>query len=150
VAGGFYRGATAAAVAGSSWLAPGDLEAHRNDWVEPLAFGYRGHQLLEMPPNGQGSIAGWALESLRSPGLPDQVEALAAAYERGYATIGGDMEGARVSLQRAIAVLDVQEQRLPAARDVRDPPGRRAGCGLREAMRRHRMSFTSSVAGLCK
>ena len=87
----------------------GDLEAHRNDWVEPLAFSYRGHQLLEMPPNGQGSIAGWALESLRSPELPDQVEALAAAYQRGYATIGGtayvcaaDGDGMAVSLIQSI------------------------------------------------
>ena len=109
VAGGFYRGDTAAAIAGACWLAPGDLEAHRNDWVEPLAFSYRGHQLLEMPPNGQGSIAGWALESLRSPELPDQVEALAAAYERGYATIGGtayvcaaDGDGMAVSLIQSI------------------------------------------------
>src|SRR3954454_6929829 len=61
MAGGFYQGGTAAAVAGACWLAAGDLEAHRNDWVEPLAFSYRGHRLLEMPPNGQGSIAGWAL-----------------------------------------------------------------------------------------
>ncbi len=109
VAGGFYRDDTAAAIAGACWLAPGDLEAHRNDWVEPLAFGYHGYQLLELPPNGQGSIAGWALESLRSPELPDQVEALAAAYERGYATIGGtayvcavDGDGMAVSLIQSI------------------------------------------------
>jgi len=109
VAGGFYQGDTAAAVAGACWLSAGDLEAHRNDWVEPLAFSYRGHQLLEMPPNGQGSIAGWALESLRSAELPDQVEALAAAYQRGYATIGGtayvcaaDGDGMAVSLIQSI------------------------------------------------
>src|SRR4029078_7422767 len=69
VAGGFYQGDTAAAVAGACWLSAGDQGAPRNGWVEPLAFSYRGHQLLEMPPNGQGSIAGWALESLRSAEL---------------------------------------------------------------------------------
>jgi gamma-glutamyltranspeptidase / glutathione hydrolase len=107
--GRFYDGTVADAVASVSWLAASDLASHRNDWVEPLAFGYAGHRLLELPPNGQGSIAGWALESLRSPSLPDQVESLAAAYARGYATIGGtayvcaaDAAGMGVSLIQSI------------------------------------------------
>src|SRR5204863_402332 len=71
--------------------APGraDLEAHENDWVEPVEFAYRDRMLLELPPNGQGSIAGWALEALGASDPPAQVEALAEAYARGYATIGG-------------------------------------------------------------
>ena len=108
-AGRFYEGSVAEAVASASWLDASDLAAHRNDWVEPLEFGYAGRLLLELPPNGQGSIAGWALESLRSPSLPDQVEALAAAYARGYATIGGtayvctaDAGGMGVSLIQSI------------------------------------------------
>src|SRR4051794_27971029 len=108
-AGRFYEGAVAEAIASVSWLAPSDLAAHRNDWVEPLEFRYAGHTLLELPPNGQGSIAGWALESLRSPSFPDQVEALAEAYARGYATIGGtaylctaDGDGMGVSLIQSI------------------------------------------------
>ena len=74
VAGGFYPGDTAARHRRppAGWLA-GDLEAHRNDWVEPLRSAIAATTLLELPPNGQGSIAGWALESLRSPELPDQV-----------------------------------------------------------------------------
>ena len=96
-------------MAGACWLSESDLAAHANDWVEPLAFSYRDHLLLELPPNGQGSIAGWALELLRSPELPDQVEALAEAYARGYATIGGtaytcaaDGDGMAVSLIQSI------------------------------------------------
>lgn len=107
--GRFYGGAVAEAIASVSWLEEADLEAHRNDWVEPMEFEYAGHRLLELPPNGQGSIAGWALESLVSPSLPDQVDALAAAYARGYATIGGtayvctaDGEGMGVSLIQSI------------------------------------------------
>ncbi len=34
-----------------------DLAAHRADWVEPLSIGYRGVQLHEIPPNGQGIAA---------------------------------------------------------------------------------------------
>ena len=93
-----------------SWLDESDLAAHAHDWVEPLRFAYGGSTLLELPPNGQGAIAGWALESLASPEPADQVRALAAAYERGYATIGGDTayvcaadgEGMGVSLIQSI------------------------------------------------
>jgi gamma-glutamyltranspeptidase/glutathione hydrolase len=76
VAGGFYQGDTAA-VAAASWLAPGDLGAHRNDWVEPLAFRYRGQQLLEMPPNGGGRRMG--AQSLRSAELPESPPPTSAA-----------------------------------------------------------------------
>ncbi len=108
-AGRFYDGPPAQAIAGVSWLSRDDLAAHENRWVEPVEFGYRGHVLLELPPAGQGSIAGWALESLASPAPPDQVVALAAAYQRGYTTIGGtayvcaaDGDGMAVSLIQSI------------------------------------------------
>src|SRR3954469_870012 len=72
VAGTFYEGDVARAIASVSWLSEGDLAAHENEWVTPMRFPYRGHELLELPPNGQGSIAGWALESLASPSPRDQ------------------------------------------------------------------------------
>lgn len=31
-----------------------DLAQHRSDWVEPLSVTYRGRQVWELPPNGQG------------------------------------------------------------------------------------------------
>lgn len=109
VAGRFYEGRIAEAIASACWLSVDDLAAHRNEWVEPLRFPYGSHELLELPPNGQGSIAGWALEGLASTHPADQVEALAAAYERGYATIGGtsyvctaDGDGMGVSLIQSI------------------------------------------------
>ncbi len=34
-----------------------DLAAQRAAWVEPIRVGYRGFQLLELPPNGQGLAA---------------------------------------------------------------------------------------------
>ena len=109
VAGTFYEGPVAEAVASVSWLEDADLASHRSEWVTPLRFGYRGHQLLELPPNGQGSIAGWALEMLPSPAPQHQIEALAAAYDLGYASIGdtayvcaADGEGMAVSLIQSI------------------------------------------------
>ena len=38
-------------------MTPDDLAAHTNQWVEPLALGYRGYTVLELPPNGQGVTA---------------------------------------------------------------------------------------------
>jgi gamma-glutamyltranspeptidase/glutathione hydrolase len=109
VAGTFYGGEVARAIASVSWLEESDLAAHRSEWVTPLAFEYRGHHLLELPPNGQGSIAGWALESLASPAPHHQIEALAGAYDRGYATIGdtayvcaADGDGMAVSLIQSV------------------------------------------------
>lgn len=108
--GSFYSGRCGEAIVGGSWLSKSDLEAHTNDWVEPLEFEFRGHTLLELPPNGQGSIAGWALEALTDDLSPAaQVEALEAAYARGYASIGGtsyvcaaDGDGLGVSLIQSI------------------------------------------------
>lgn len=35
-------------------LRKSDLEAHRNEWVKPVATSYRGYQVWELPPSGQG------------------------------------------------------------------------------------------------
>ncbi len=108
--GTFYTGPCGEAIVAGSWLSEADLDAHRNDWVDPIGFGFRDHTLLELPPNGQGSIAGWAAEALGDDlSAAAQVEALAAAYERGYASIGGtsyvcaaDGDGMGVSLIQSI------------------------------------------------
>jgi gamma-glutamyltranspeptidase/glutathione hydrolase len=34
-----------------------DLENHRSEWVTPLSTNYRGYELYELPPNGQGVVA---------------------------------------------------------------------------------------------
>lgn len=35
-------------------LRKSDLEAHRNEWIKPVATSYRGYQVWELPPPGQG------------------------------------------------------------------------------------------------
>jgi gamma-glutamyltranspeptidase/glutathione hydrolase len=55
----FYLGPIAAAIEHSvrsngGHLGREDLAAHRAQWVEPVATTYRGWQVFELPPNGQG------------------------------------------------------------------------------------------------
>ena len=69
----FYGGEVAAAIASSSWLTEDDLAAHVSEWVEPLRLAYRGVEVCELPPNGQGAAALIALGLL--DGLPDTLHA---------------------------------------------------------------------------
>ncbi len=67
----FYRGALAERIALASGADDGamsldDLASHRNDWVDPISIEYRGYELHEIPPNGQGIAALSALGILRN------------------------------------------------------------------------------------
>lgn len=58
----FYRGELADRLEGharahGAALAAADLAAHASEWVAPLAAGYRGYTVHELPPNGQGIVA---------------------------------------------------------------------------------------------
>ncbi len=39
------------------YLKASDLKEHRSEWVEPVSTNYRGYDLWELPPNGQGIAA---------------------------------------------------------------------------------------------
>ncbi len=58
----YYRGPIAAQIdafmrANGGWLRAADLAAHRSNWVEPVSVNYRGYDVFELPPNGQGIAA---------------------------------------------------------------------------------------------
>lgn len=65
VAGGrdvFYRGEIADEIdafmrANGGFLRKADLEAHTSTWVDPVSVNYRGYDVFELPPNGQGIAA---------------------------------------------------------------------------------------------
>ena len=58
----FYRGELAEVIArtvqdAGGFLSREDLAAHRSEWVEPVSANYRGVDVWELPPNGQGIAA---------------------------------------------------------------------------------------------
>jgi gamma-glutamyltranspeptidase/glutathione hydrolase len=58
----FYRGDMARTMDAfmkrvGGFLSYEDLAAHRSEWVEPVSTSYRGYELWELPPNGQGIAA---------------------------------------------------------------------------------------------
>jgi gamma-glutamyltranspeptidase / glutathione hydrolase len=65
----FYAGdlaskIVAASDAGGGFLKMPDLAAQRSEWMDPISATYRGHRVVEMPPNGQGLIVLIALRIL--------------------------------------------------------------------------------------
>lgn len=58
----FYQGSIAGRIADfmqaqGGFLTRDDLARHRSDWVDPVSVTYRGHEIWELPPNGQGITA---------------------------------------------------------------------------------------------
>ncbi|MCX6302386.1 MAG: gamma-glutamyltransferase [Bacteroidia bacterium] len=58
----FYRGSIARDIATfmkkqGGFLAYDDLSRHHSEWVEPVKTTYRGYEVWELPPNGQGIAA---------------------------------------------------------------------------------------------
>jgi gamma-glutamyltranspeptidase/glutathione hydrolase len=114
----FYGGELAAAIAEATWLSEPDLAAHRSEWVEPLRLDYRGVEVCELPPNGQGAAAllALALYDGLEPGLHMQIEATKLALADVYSVVhDGRLPGdflapgrlaARRALLRADAAID--------------------------------------------
>jgi gamma-glutamyltranspeptidase/glutathione hydrolase len=58
----FYKGPIARSIGAfikdqGGFLSEADLAAHRSEWVEPVSVNYRGYDVWELPPNGQGIAA---------------------------------------------------------------------------------------------
>jgi gamma-glutamyltranspeptidase/glutathione hydrolase len=58
----FYRGSIARDIAAfmkkqGGFLSYDDLYRHHSEWVEPISTTYRGYEVWELPPNGQGLAA---------------------------------------------------------------------------------------------
>jgi gamma-glutamyltranspeptidase / glutathione hydrolase len=93
----FYRGEIARRIvefsqANGGFFSLRDFAEHRNDWVEPVSTNYRGYDVWELPPNGQGIAAlemlnlleGYDLAAL-GPGHPDYLHRLIEAKKLAFA-----------------------------------------------------------------
>ena len=90
----FYTGELAKRIDAESrkfggYLRYEDLAGHKADWVEPISVNYRGFDVCEIPPNGQGIACLMALNILKEfelPGREDpvtfhrQIEAMKMAF----------------------------------------------------------------------
>lgn len=97
----FYRGRLAERIDAESrafggYLRAEDLAAFEAEWVEPLRIDYRGYEVCELPPNGQGIVALMALNILRNfePGdvfsddeCHRKIEAVKAAFSDALAVV---------------------------------------------------------------
>ncbi|MFZ3577199.1 gamma-glutamyltransferase family protein [Virgibacillus sp. DJP39] len=94
----FYRGELAEKIADFSkenggYLTAEDLAEHKAEWVKPIKVNYRGYDVWEIPPNGQGIVALQALNILKGFEFPEkesvetyhkQIEALKLAFSDGH------------------------------------------------------------------
>lgn len=96
-AGTFYKGDIAEKIASYSqeyngYLRKNDLENFKPEWVKPININYRGYDVWEIPPNGQGLVALMALNILKGFEFGEkdsvdtyhkQIEALKLAFTDG-------------------------------------------------------------------
>lgn len=73
----FYTGELARKIDADSrkfggYLRYEDLAAYKAQWVEPISVDYRGYQVCEIPPNGQGIAALMALNILKEFAFPEK------------------------------------------------------------------------------
>jgi len=65
----FYKGQLATDIANfvqeqGGFLSESDLKKHKSEWIDPVSINYRGYDVWELPPNGQGIAALQMLEIL--------------------------------------------------------------------------------------
>lgn len=73
----FYTGELARKIDADSrkfggYLRYEDLASYQARWVEPISVDYRGYQVCEIPPNGQGIVALMALNILKEFSFPEK------------------------------------------------------------------------------
>lgn len=120
----FYRGKLAEKIDQYSkkyggFLTKEDLAAFYPEWVDPIKVNYRGYDVWEIPPNGQGIIALMALNILKGYDFEEkdsvetyhkQIEAIKLAFTDGmkYITQSDKM---RVTVEQLLSETYAQERR---------------------------------------
>ena len=130
----FYRGDIAAAIATCAGRTGGlitaeDLDKHTSTWVDPISVGYRGHEVWEIPPNGQGIAALLALGVLEGFGpdssleerLHRQIEAVKLGFADAHAFVA-DPEVAAAPVEALLDPAYAARRRALIGETAGDPP----------------------------
>ncbi len=98
-----------------------DMASHRSDWVEPVSTNYRGWDVYELPPNGQGIAALQMLNILEAYdisamgfGSAEYIHTLVEAKKLAYedrARFYADMDFVDVPVERLISKAYADERR---------------------------------------
>lgn len=97
----FYKGRIARMIDEESrkyggYLRYEDLAAHKALWVDPISVNYRGYDVCEIPPNGQGIVALMALNIMKEFSFAEkdsaetchrQIEAIKMAFADAFQTV---------------------------------------------------------------
>jgi len=135
----FYNGDLARSIARFAQETGGliresDLAAHTSTWVEPISTSYRGYDVWEIPPNGQGITAliglniveGFDLVSMQRDGAESfhfQIEALKLAFADARRYVA-DPDFARVPTAQLLDKGYAERRRLRIGAGALDPvPG---------------------------
>ena len=143
---GLYEGPVAEAIATtisaggvSTTLDEVAAQQHRAEWVEPLSVGYRGREVLGMPPNSQGVVALHALGILdalplasmdEAERLHHQIEAIRLGFELAIDVVGEPTPAMLEQVRQALSSdgLAAARNRITnSARPATRPQGANAG-----------------------
>ena len=144
----FYKGELAKRIDADSkkhggYLRYEDLAAYEAKWVEPVSVNYRGYEVCEIPPNGQGIVALMALNILKEFSFPEkesvetyhrQLEAIKMAFADAFRYVT-DPDHMELDYHRLI----LPEYGAQRARDI----------GERAQVRTHDLPPKSGTVYLC-
>ncbi|CDZ74268.1 gamma-glutamyltransferase [Peptoniphilus sp. ING2-D1G] len=82
----FYRGELAEKIvkylkSKGGVMEKSDLENYKAEWVDPISVNYKGYDIWELPPNGQGMVVLMALEMIKGMNLEGVDKSLQAHYQ---------------------------------------------------------------------
>ncbi|PTM58446.1 gamma-glutamyltransferase family protein [Desmospora activa] len=138
----FYRGELAERIdaharATGGMLRGEDLADYRPEWVDPISVSYRGHEVWEIPPNGQGLVTLLALRLLeerefvareRIDSFHRQIEAIKLAFAIGKETIT-DPDKMKWSVEKLLSDAFIREQRTRMGEEARTYHGVKPDAG---------------------
>lgn len=132
----FYAGALAGQIdaysqANDGFIRQSDLAAYEVEWVKPISTDYRGWQIWEMPPNGQGLVVLMALNLLKEyefsvnsreslETLHKQIEAMKLAYTDGQMHIA-QPDQMQVTVEDLLSVQYSNERRALIGEQALEP-----------------------------